>query len=53
MFQKGKIIKFTDVKEVKETSDYREVNSLVKNDWILLQIVPNQEMLFVIGRLGD
>ena len=40
------------VKEVKETTDIQEVNSLVEKDWILLKIVPRScGLYYSLGRL--
>ncbi len=40
------------VKEIKETNDFKEVNKLVKQSWILLGVVPNNgEYIFSLGRV--
>ena len=41
------------VKEVKETTDIELVNRLVKENWILLMIVPNQKNVFCLGRIEN
>lgn len=40
------------VKEIKETKSIEEVNELLKNEsWVLLNIIPNQQATFVLGRI--
>jgi hypothetical protein len=43
----------TRVKEVKETTDVSEVNELVEKNWILLRIVPNEKIMYALGRIED
>lgn len=36
------------ITEVKEVTDYKEVNEFIKNDWELYKIVPSQEKIIYI-----
>lgn len=38
------------VKEIKELTSSKEVNELLKEDWILLDKAPNQE-IYIMGRI--
>lgn len=48
-----KVVKlFTYVKEIMETYSYEEVNEKVKENWILLAIVPKSgKYMFSLGRI--
>ena len=40
-----------EVKEIRETKNWEEVNTLVKNGWILICIYPTQtEIMYSMGR---
>ncbi|MEG1462637.1 MAG: hypothetical protein RSC48_05960 [Anaerorhabdus sp.] len=41
------------VKEVKETSNYEEVNALVRERWVLICIyLSNEKLMYLLGRVG-
>ncbi|MBS5801071.1 MAG: hypothetical protein ACLTBU_16390 [Zhenhengia sp.] len=44
--------RLSQVKEIKETDNWEEVNALVKTGWILICIYPTyQNMMYSLGRI--
>lgn len=39
------------IKQVNETKDIKEVNELLKNDWVLIDTYVNNGIIYILGRI--
>ena len=52
----GYVVDITFVKQIIKTHDLDEVNRLIRENWMLLHVAPNEAektVLFAIGKIGD